>query len=166
MPTKSDHPPPHPKLTNSKKDNKKHPPPPVLITDRDVGVQYVREDDERRAFLGEVSWRSCGSLVGSGVGLGDGGWFKRLIGLSRYDIKILTFTIKLTGRIRQSILIHPTPLQPQTQTQPRFSFSFFLQNKLRNKEGTDGTDGIGNGRDHQEPRTTIEHFSGGQGCSA
>jgi hypothetical protein len=21
-----------------------------------VGVQYVREDDERRAFLGEVSW--------------------------------------------------------------------------------------------------------------
>jgi hypothetical protein len=56
MPTKSDHPPPHPKLTNSKKDNKKHPPPPVLITDRDVGVQYVREDDERRAFLGEVSW--------------------------------------------------------------------------------------------------------------
>lgn len=58
MPTKSEHPHPHPhpKLTNSKKDNKKHPPPPVLITDRDVGVQYVREDDERRAFLGEVSW--------------------------------------------------------------------------------------------------------------
>jgi hypothetical protein len=31
-----------------------------------VGVQYVREDDERRAFLGEVSRRSRGSLVGSG----------------------------------------------------------------------------------------------------
>lgn len=85
MPTKSEHPQPHPhpKLTNSKKDNKKHPPPPVLITDRDVGVQYVREDDERRAFLGEVSRRSCGSLGVLFRGfevlrLSDGGWFERL----------------------------------------------------------------------------------------
>lgn len=75
---------------------------------------------------------------------------------------------QLIGRIRQSILIHPTPLQiqPQSQSQ-RLHFSFFLQNKLPNKEGTDGTDesgtGIenGNGRDDQEPRTTVEYGPGG-----
>jgi hypothetical protein len=54
MPTKAE----HPKLTNSKKDGKKPPPPPVLITDRDVGVRYERDEDVNRAFLGEVS-RPC-----------------------------------------------------------------------------------------------------------
>lgn len=49
----------HPKLTNNKKDGKKAAvtvnPPPVVIWDDKMRIEYRREEDAKRAFLGEVS---------------------------------------------------------------------------------------------------------------
>jgi len=46
----------HPRLTNNKKDGKKATvvPPPIVIWDDEMRIEYRREEDAKRAFLGEV----------------------------------------------------------------------------------------------------------------
>lgn len=53
----------HPRLTNNKKDGKKATviPPPVVIWDDEMRIEYRRDEDAKRAFLGEV--RVCAKRV-------------------------------------------------------------------------------------------------------